>query len=172
MEKNDTTVRVLIAITEFSPVDRLWRAALKRVGSAPADLLALYLVEDHWQRAASLPFTREISRVSGIGAEFTQQRAEQLHAEGIEKARDMMKKLAAESNRPFGFEVLSDAEVDRIKEFAAGSGSILIAPSVITRLPLYSLICSLGCRLELIEPGTPEDEDPQDQDRQGGGDKR
>ena len=66
MAKTEHADRILIAITEFSPVDLLWQAALKRIGDTPTELLALYFAEDHWRRAASLPFTREISsRVQG-----------------------------------------------------------------------------------------------------------
>jgi hypothetical protein len=97
MAKTKHTDRVLIAITEFSPVDVLWRAALRRIGDTQVELLALYFSEDHWQRAASLPFTREISRVSGARVAFTRQRAEQLHSEAIDRARELTKRLAAES---------------------------------------------------------------------------
>jgi len=150
MAKTEQADRVLIAITEFSPVDLLWQAALKRIGDARTELLALYFAEDHWRRAASLPFTREISRVSGTRVEFTRQRAEQLHSEAIERTRDLMKRLAAESNRAFGFEVLSSEDLDRLKDFVAGTGSIVIAPSLITRLPIFPAISSLNCRIELV----------------------
>ena len=76
-ERSDTGTRVLIAVTEFSPVDKLWRAALDIIAESPGELLAVFVSEDHWHRAASLPFTLEISRLSGAGAKFTQQRAEQ-----------------------------------------------------------------------------------------------
>ena len=151
MAKAKHTDRVLIAITEFSPVDVLWRAALRRIGDTQVELLALYFSEDHWQRAASLPFTREISRVSGARMEFTRQRAEQLHSEAIDRARELTRRLAAESNRTFGFEVLSSKDIDRLKHFVAGTGSILIASSPITRLPFFPLISSLDCRIELVE---------------------
>jgi len=151
MVKSERNGRVLIAITEFSPVDVLWRAALRRIGDTQVELLALYFSEDHWQRAASLPFTREISRVSGARMEFTQQRAEQLHREAIDRARELTKRLAAESNRTFGFEVLSSKDIDRLKDFVAGTGSILIASSPITRLPFFPLISNLDCRIELVE---------------------
>jgi hypothetical protein len=151
MAKAKNTDRVLIAITEFSPVDVLWRAALRRIGDTQVELLALYFSEDHWQRAASLPFTREISRVSGARVAFTRQRAEQLHSEAIDRARELTKRLAAESNRTFGFEVLSSKDIDRLKDFVAGTGSILIASSPITRLPFFPLISSLDCRIEMVE---------------------
>lgn len=166
MAKSERTDRVLIAITEFSPVDVLWQAALRRIGDTQVELLALYFTEDHWQRAASLPFTREISRVSGERMAFTRQRAEQLHSEAIDRARELTKRLAAESNRTFGFEVLSSTEIDRLKDFVAGAGSILIASLPITRLPLFPLISSLDCRIELVElvrAGTPEPPDTVDE---------
>lgn len=167
MVKSERTDRVLIAITEFSPVDILWQAALRRIGDTKVELLALYFSEDHWQRAASLPFTREISRVSGARMEFTPQRAEQLHSEAIDRARELTKRLAAESNRAFGFEVLSSKDIDRLKDFVAGTGSILIATSPITRLPFFPLISSLDCRIELVElvrAGTAETPEALDDD--------
>jgi hypothetical protein len=167
MEKSERTDRVLIAITEFSPVDVLWRAALQRIGDTQVELLALYFSEDHWQRAASLPFTREISRVSGARMKFTRQRAEQLNSEAIDRAREITQRLAAESNRSFGFEVLSGKDIARLKDFVAGTGSILIATSPITRLPFFPLISSLNCRIELVElvrAGAPEPPEATDDD--------
>ena len=71
MARNDRTARVLIALTESSPVDDLWQAALAQLSQTRADLMALFLAGDHWHRSASLPFTREISRLSGVDADFT-----------------------------------------------------------------------------------------------------
>ena len=156
MTSSEGRRRVLIAITESSPVDRLWQVALERTAGTQAELLALFLAEDHWQRAASLPFTREISRLSGAGAEFTRQRADELHAEAIRNARDLLARLAAEAERPLGFEVLASAEIARLRELAAGSGNLLIASSIITRRPFFSLISSLECGLELVDSSSQE----------------
>ena len=85
MEKREGQVRILIAVTETSPVADLWRAALTR-REGDAELIALFLSDDRWHRAASLPFTREISRLGAV-ADFTRQRADQLYRESVERIR-------------------------------------------------------------------------------------
>jgi hypothetical protein len=68
MVKTEMKHRVVIAVTETSPVARLWDAALRLLRESPADLVALYVEDDRWHRVASLPFTREILRSGGIPA--------------------------------------------------------------------------------------------------------
>ena len=75
-----TRLEILLALisrkiltTEFSAVAPLWEAALGLLDEAPADFVALIFEDERWQQAASLPFTREISRIGGIVAEFTEQ---------------------------------------------------------------------------------------------------
>lgn len=151
MAKNDDKARVLIALTESSPIDALWDAAIARLERSRADLMALFLAEDHWHRAASLPFTREISRLSGADADFTLLRARQVQEESIERARRMIRKLGADAKLSPAFEVLTEQDRKKISKLVSGAGDILIAPSFIIRLPLYAELEKLDCRIELIE---------------------
>ena len=48
MAKSDETARVLIALTESSPVDDLWQAAIRLMDHTNADLMTLFLAENHW----------------------------------------------------------------------------------------------------------------------------
>ncbi len=151
MARDERTARVLIALTESSPVDDLWQAALARLGQTRAELMALFLAGDHWHRAASLPFTREISRLSGVDADFTLQRARQVQEEAIERTRQLVDKLASDAQLTLGFEVLVETDRDKLRELVSGTGDILIAPSFIIRRPLYAELKQLDCHIELID---------------------
>ena len=151
MSRNEERHRVVIAITETSPVDALWRAALRRLGQSGTEVLALFVAEDHWHRAASLPFTREISRVSGADVDFTRQRARQVHEEAITRARRLVSKLAADANLKTAFEVLSGTDVEKTRELLAVAHNVLIAPSLVSRRPFLAQFEKLGCRIELVE---------------------
>ena len=130
---------------------QLWREALQRLRESRAELLALFVADDRWQRAASLPFTREISRISGTDADFTLRRASQVHEEAINRTRYRMQELASEADLALMFEVLRESDQQRIRELVAGSQNILIAPSFITGRPLFAELQNLGCRIVLIE---------------------
>ena len=79
MKITDDKLRVVIAVTASSPLAALWHAAMNLLDESPGQLVALFIDDDRWQRAASLPFTREISRIGGAVADFTVQRAEQVN---------------------------------------------------------------------------------------------
>jgi len=151
MARNDDTTRVLIALTESSPVRELWDAAIAQQVHSGADLLALFLAEDHWHRAASLPFTREISRLSGVDVDFTLQRARQVQEESIERAKRLVGKLASDAKLSLAFEVLVESDRKKIRELVSGTRDILIAPSFITRRPYFAEFKKLDCRVLLID---------------------
>jgi len=151
MAKSDDKARVLIALTESSPVDELWQVAVTRIGNSGADLMALFFAEDHWHRAASLPFTREISRFSGVDADFTLQRARQLQEDAIDRTRQLIGKLAADAKLSLGFEVLPGFDREKLRQLAAGASDVIIAPSFIIRLPLFAELQNLNCRIELVD---------------------
>ena len=146
---SEEPVRVLFAVTESSPLAELWQAVLSRRRSA-SEVVALYIADDRWHRAASLPFTREISRLGGV-ANFTRQRADELVREAVVGTERRIKALAAEANLALAFEELSESNTERLEELAAGERSIVIAPALIQRQPIYSRMIHLGCRIELIE---------------------
>lgn len=158
MSKTDDKARIVIAITELAPVRPLWREALQRLRESRAELFALFVADDRWHRAASLSFTREISRVSGTDADFTLRRASQVHEEAINRTRFRMQELASEADLALMFEVLPESDQQRIREFVAGSQHILIAPSFITRWPLFAELQKLDCRIVLIEAKEEADE--------------
>lgn len=144
--------RVVIAITELAPVQTVWREALQYLQESHAELLALFLADDHWHRAASLPFTREISRLSGVDVDFTLQRASEVHKEAIDRAHRQLQKLAAEANRKFAFEVLPENDQDRVRDIVAKTETqtILIVPATLANRPLIAELAKSGCRIVLI----------------------
>ena len=159
MAKSEVKHRVVIAVTETSPVTRLWDAALRLLRESPADLVALYVEDDRWHRVASLPFTREILRSGGIPVQFTRQRAEQVSRERAARVHELIQKLAAESNLEPAFEVLREADTTGLREFIGSRENILIAPSFMSTRPIYAMLSEMNCRIELVE-ATEEEEPP------------
>lgn len=151
MAKAEMKVRIVMAVTETTPVARLWEAARRLLRESPADLVTLYLEDDRWHRAASLPFTREILRSGGVPVDFTQQRAEQVSRERAARVREMIKKLAAESKLETAFEILSESDPERLREFIGSHENILVAPSFISARPIFAMLTETNCRIELVE---------------------
>lgn len=151
MTKTEVRLRVVMAVTETTPVARLWETALRLLQEAPAELAALYVQDDRWHRVASLPFTREILRSGGVAVEFTQQRAEQVGRERAARVQELIRKLAAESNLKPAFEVLSESDAERLREFIGSYENILVAPSFISTRPIFSMLSEMNCRIELVE---------------------
>ena len=151
MTKSEMRLRVIIAVTETTPVARLWETALRLLQETPADLAALYLQDDRWYRAASLPFTREILRRGGIPVDFTQQRAEQVSRERAARVREVIRELAAESKLEPVFESLSESDAVRLREFIGSRENIFVAPSFISTRPIFSMLSEMNCRIELVE---------------------
>lgn len=151
MRPADEKTRVVIAVTEASPVTEMWRVAMRILTESPADLVTLFLADDRWLRVASLPFTREFPRIGGRPSEFTRQRAEKLHGDAAREARRLINVLAGEARISTAFEVLSDSDRRRLAELVGGESSVLIAPTLIRSRPVYSQLIELGCRIELVE---------------------
>jgi hypothetical protein len=149
--KTEVKLRVVIAVTETTPVPRLWKAALKLLRESPADLVTLYVEDDRWHRVASLPFTREILRSGGVPVEFTRQRAEQVSRERATRVRELVQKLAAEANVKPVFEILSESDAERLREFIGSHENILVAPSFISTRPIFTMLSEMNCRIELVE---------------------
>ncbi len=157
MAKTELKLRVVIAVTETTPVARLWKAALKLLRESPADLVTLYVEDDRWHRVASLPFTREILRSGGIPVEFTRQRAEQVSRERATRVRERIQKLADEANVKPVFEILSESDAERLREFIGSHENILVAPSFISTRPIITMFSEMNCRIELVEAEEEED---------------
>ncbi len=152
MSRKSDRRRVYIAITDTSPVSELWRAAEEHLSGAEADLVAVYVTDDRWRRAATLSFTREISRLGGQTVDFTPQRAEQVDRESVEPVRSRIKELAAASDTELAFEVLPEHDVSAIERLFAVEGErVLIAPSYIASRPIYKEIVRFNCQIRLVE---------------------
>jgi hypothetical protein len=149
--KNELNLRVVIAVTETTPVGLLWETALRLLRESPAELAALYVQDDRWHRVASLPFMREILRSGGVAVDFTRQRAEQVRRERAARVREAIRKLAAEVNLEPVFEILDESDALRLREFIGSRENILVAPSFISTRPIYAMLSELNCRIELVE---------------------
>lgn len=151
MKKTNDRLRVVIAVTESSSLPALWRAAMKLMSNSPAEIVAVFLDDDRWRRAASLPFTREISRIGGAVAEFTVQRAKQVNEDAITQMQRRIERLASKADLGLEFEVVPESDQKRIKELVGTGRNVLVAPSVITTWPIYARLTRLDCRILLIE---------------------
>ncbi len=153
MRKSEETrvERVVIAITELAPVQLMWGEALQFLEESRAELHALFVEDERWHRAASLSFSREISRVSGMGVDFTLQRAIEVHEEAIDRAQRQLQQLAAESEHELAFEVLPESDQERIRDLVAGAQCVVIAPAALADQPVFKELQELGCRVLLIE---------------------
>ena len=157
MAKTEMKLRVVIAVTDTTPVARLWEAALRLLRESPADLVTLYVEDDRWHRIASLPFTREISRSGGVPVEFTRQRAEQVSRAQAARVQEMIQQLAAKSNLKTAFEVLSESDAERLREFISSHENILVALSFISTRPIFAMLSEMNCRIELVEAAEEEE---------------
>jgi hypothetical protein len=142
--------RVVIAITELAPVRQMWGEALQFLEKSRTDLHALFVEDERWHHAASLPFTREISRVSGMDVDFTLQRASEVHQEAIDRVQRELQQLAADSEYELAFEVLPVSDQKRIRELVAGGQCIVIAPAFLADQPAFRELQEAGCRIVLI----------------------
>ena len=151
MTKDEVKLRVVIAVTETTPVALLWETALRLLRESRAELAMLYVRDDRWYRVASLPFTREIMRSGGVAVEFTRQRAEQVSRERAARVREAIRKLAAEAQLEPVFESLDESDALRLREFIGSRENILVAPSFISTRPIFALLSELNCRIELVD---------------------
>lgn len=150
--KNDVR-RVLIAVTESGMAHDLWRVALQHAADTPSDLVAVFVRDDRWQRAASLPFTREVPRTGGPSTDFTRQRAREVDDDAVTQARQEVEALAAEARLEAAFETLAESELTRLEEFIAVGESLLVVPAMLKQRPAYNVLTRLKCRLVVVEPG-------------------
>ena len=143
--------RVLLALTDNIPLTPLWNALTSQLEGSPAEVVTIFVTDERWRRAARLPFTREFSKVSGSSANFTEQRAEQLHREHFEETQEKVRELAAGSDLELIFELLPESDAERIRELVEAGHDVLIAPSFIATRPIYAELTRLECRILLVE---------------------
>jgi hypothetical protein len=149
-EQKSRSNRVVIAITAVTSVQHLWREALQHLQESQAELLALFFEDDQWHRAASLPFTREISRLRGTDEDFTSQRAIEVHKEAINRVERQLQELAAEAEHELAFEVLPESDQNRVRDIVTETQTILIIPSGMASRPPFEELAKSGCRIILI----------------------
>lgn len=150
MTATSERTRIVLAVPESSRVDRLWAAAEEAIRGIEAELVVLLLSDDRWQRAASLPFTQEISRIGGRYSAFTRQRAQRIASEAIARTQTALSDLAGKARLQCSFCALSESQPDSIHEFVA-AGTVFVAPSSIKGLSLYASIEKSGCRIVLVD---------------------
>ena len=149
--KTQQVRRVLLAVTETSPVEKLWQALVDCVAGGHAEVITVFVSDDRWRRAASLPFTREISRLSGVHADFTRRRAEHIDEDAVERARERIGELAASKGLELVFELLPEHETTRVREVVRMEQDVLIAPSVLEGRPVFTELARLNRRIMLID---------------------
>lgn len=145
--------RVLLVITESSPVEKLWRAVIECIEGVPTEVMTVFVSDDRWRRAASLPFTREISRTSGAIADFTLRRAVRLDEETVADIRAKLGELAADRGLQFVFALLPEHEAARVREIVQVERDVLIAPSVLEGRPFFAELARLNRRILLVDVG-------------------
>ena len=151
MTEDRDLLRVLLAVTETSPVERLWQSLVDQVADAPAEVVSLIVSDGSWRRAASLPFTFEFSRISGVPAAFTHHRAEQVRADAAGRTRQRLESLAAESRVKLAIEELLDDDDSRVGTLITVERDILIAPSALEGKPLLAKLAPVHRRVVLVE---------------------
>ena len=151
MSRHDELSRVIIAMTESSPVAELWQAAMDVARDSQIELVAVYLHDERWEHAASLPFTREISLIGGSSTEFTLQRAEQLVTETASLLRNEIERLASEAGLPVAFEVLPESNRALIQALFGRDKILVVGPPVLAKRPVFGDLRDLAHKILLVE---------------------
>jgi hypothetical protein len=141
----------MLAVTEASSLQVLWRTAMEQMSGERAELITVFVRDDRWRRAASLPFTEEVSRASGGSMNFTPERAEEIDRDVVTRTQDRLQQLVTNSKIKSAFEILAEHEATRLHEFVRSESDLLIAPSYFKRRPFYSELARLKCRILLID---------------------
>ena len=143
--------RVALAVTEGSPLEKLWNALVEHLEEADTEIVTIFVSDDRWHRAASLPFTREISRLSGTDQDFTRQRAAAIHGDLAGRAQERIKSLAAETKRQISFAVLSGREAPELHQVISIEYDVLIAPSILEHWPVFAELTRINRQVLLID---------------------
>ena len=141
----------MLAVTETSSLLDLWSAAMELLGGRSAELISVFVSDNRWRRAASLPFTQEVSRVGGALSNFTRERAEQVDRDALERTQGQLRQLAAESKIQLTFAAIGDHEAARIHEYVTSDADVLIVPSFLKGMPIYAELTRLKCRIEVVD---------------------
>lgn len=150
MKKRNEGRLIILAVTERSPLPALWRVVTEHLENPHDEVVTLLLRDDRWQRAASLPFTREVSRISGRHTNFTQWRAAQIDDQVAAQLARQLQRLASDAKQRVAFEVLPESNVEAILEERSITADVLIASAELKRRPVYAKLVELRCRLLLV----------------------
>ena len=151
MSRTSEKRRILLAITETSPLQDLWRAVVESLAGSHGELTTVFVSDDRWHRAASLPFTREVSKVSGDSENFTRERAKQIDEDTVGRTHRELEKLASEAELPFEFEVLPEHDASKLREIVSVQHDVLVLPSFLKSRPIYAELTRLKCRIYYVE---------------------
>ena len=160
-KETSNTRRVMLAVTEASSLQALWCAAMEHMTGERAELITVFVHDDRWRRAASLPFTKEFFRAGGGSMNFTLQRAEEVDSDAAMRTQGRLQQLATDSEIQLAFEILAEHEATRIHELVRSESDLLIAPSFFKGRPFYTELAQVKCRILLVDAkdGTTEPED-------------
>lgn len=151
MEKIEDKRRILLLLTEQSPIRRLWQVVEQQLSEPHGEIVALFVNDERWRRAASLPFTREISRVSGAHREFTEKRAAEIDQYTIGRVQSRLHELAMKTELQPMFEVLAEREATKIENYVQVERDLLVVSADVKNRPVYSELTQLRCRILLVE---------------------
>ena len=153
MERNNTNGlrRILLAVTETTPLARLWRAVAEHLANDHVELKTIFISDDRWHRAASLPFTREISRIGRSNVKFTPKRAEEIDKDVVDRTRLQLQRLADEAELQFVFEVLREHQTSQLHDLVSVEHDVLILPSYLRGWPVYAEFTRLNCQILLVD---------------------
>jgi hypothetical protein len=152
MKKKTERRRIVLAVTETSPLPALWRIAKQHLVD-PNDELITYLIHDErWRRAASLPFTREVSRISGRRQDFTEGRAAEIDAVATARLTKQLRRLTEDAPRRIVLEVLPEGEIHRVLEKLSAVKDVIIVSSELKQRPVYDALVQVRCRALFVEP--------------------
>ena len=147
----EPSARVLVLMTESGPVEQLWQTALDHARETGSEVNVLIVHDERWYRAASLPFTREISRLGGPRRNFTRERADALVGEAVSRVRRVTQALAAETRAYCRYYAVTGAMLPQLERLVTGRRGILVASSEFESLPICEQARSLSCEIILID---------------------
>lgn len=151
MSRTSDKRRILLAITETSPLQALWRAVVESLAGSHGELTTVFVSDDRWHRAASLPFTREVSKVSGDSENFTRERAQQIDEDTVGRTHRELEKLASEAELPLEFAVLPEHDASKLREIVSVQHDVLVLPSILKSRPIYAELTRLKCRVYYVD---------------------
>ena len=150
--------RVVIALTDTTSITEMWERAMQVIRGKHAELTVVFLHDESWQRAASLPFTREVSKVGGQSSDFTLRRAEQLLSVQASGLQENIETLARSAGLPVAFQVLPEADQAGVRTLISSEINIVIGPTVLARHPVFLELQSSEKEIVFVGPDDNETE--------------